>query len=913
MRQAVHEVLDFWLDMGVDGLRLDAVPYLYEREGTMCENLPETHEELKALRRHVDERYQDRMLLAEANQWPEDAIAYFGDGDECHMAFHFPLMPRLFMAIRQENRFPIIDILEQTPPIPDGCQWALFLRNHDELTLEMVTDEERDYMYRTYAQDRQARLNLGIRRRLAPLLGNSRRQIELMNALLLSLPGTPIVYYGDEIGMGDNIYLGDRNGVRTPMQWSSDRNAGFSEANPQQLYLPTIVDPEYHFETVNVDAQHRNPNSLLWWMRRILALRKQHRVFGWGEIQFLHPDNPRVLAFLRRFESEAVLVVANLSRYNQFVELDLSAFAEAQPVDLFGRTPFPVIGELPYFLTLAPHAFFWFELSPPAEHLASPATQIPDTAITLLGGAESLFHDPTLGDLERIVGNYIGGQVWYQGRRKKMSQVEIVDWVPLSPTDFLAIVTVGFLDGEPETYLVPIGIVEGEDALQTVEGWGGSVLCHALVDGRPAVLADVTRTPHFVRGMLAALEEGAGLTGNRGRIAVSTTEEFDAIDFEELRAIDDIEGHTSILVDDRMVLKLFRRIDDGPNPDLELRRFLTERTGFTNFAPVQGWFEYQGGERAVLAILQDFVAHEREARESFLSSLDNLFDHALSTDQAAPVPEAPPLRLVESAPPDEVADLLATDLQGASRLGELTARLHLALASDREDPELRPVRFSSLYQRSLYQSLRTTIRQVLLGARRTADYLPEPLAGPVRSAADLEARLLERLSWLLRTRVDAGLIRIHGDLRLDEVLDTGRDYVFHDFAGDTTRPLSERRLKRSPLRDIADLVRSLHYVAQASLRRQVDRGAVTSERLPSLEPWAQAWYRWVTSALLRSYFEVMGESRLLPADREIARSLLEVYVIERAARELDWELHNRPEWVTIPIAGLQEALEPGLI
>ena len=345
VRQAVFDVVDFWFDMGVDGFRLDAIPYLFEREDTNCENLPETHAFLKELRAHVDSKYPGRMLLAEANQWPEDAIAYFGNGDECNMAFHFPVMPRLFMATRMEDRYPIIDILRQTPPIPENCQWALFLRNHDELTLEMVTDEERDYMYRVYAEDRQMRINLGIRRRLAPLLGNDRRKIELLNALLFSLPGTPVIYYGDEIGMGDNIYLGDRNGVRTPMQWTADRNAGFSQANPQRLYLPITSEAEYHYETINVEAQQDNPNSLLWWMKRIIQVRKQSRAFSRGSLEFLNPDNRKMLAFYRRFDDQTVLVVANLSRFPQYAELDLSAVKGMTPVEMFGGVDFPVVGE----------------------------------------------------------------------------------------------------------------------------------------------------------------------------------------------------------------------------------------------------------------------------------------------------------------------------------------------------------------------------------------------------------------------------------------------------------------------------------------------------------------------------------------------------------------------------------------
>ncbi len=338
--------------MGVDGLRLDAVPYLYEREGTSCENLRETHEYLVKLRAHVDANFQGRMLLAEANQWPEDAVAYFGKGDASHMNFHFPLMPRMFMSLQMEDRFPIIDILDQTPAIPENCQWAMFLRNHDELTLEMVTDEERDYMYRVYANDPLARINLGIRRRLAPLLANSRRKIELLNILLFSMPGTPVLYYGDEIGMGDNFYLGDRNGVRTPMQWSPDRNAGFSKANPQQLYLPITIDPEYHYEAINVENQQKNLSSLLWWMRRVIAMRKNFKAFSRGSLEFLHPENPKVLAFLRRHEDETILVVVNLSRFSQAAEIDLSRFAGCSLMEVFSQNYFPAIKESPYLITL---------------------------------------------------------------------------------------------------------------------------------------------------------------------------------------------------------------------------------------------------------------------------------------------------------------------------------------------------------------------------------------------------------------------------------------------------------------------------------------------------------------------------------------------------------------------------------
>ncbi|ACZ41252.1 trehalose synthase [Thermobaculum terrenum ATCC BAA-798] len=364
VQQEILDIVGYWLDMGVDGLRLDAVPYLYEREGTNCENLPETHEFLKKLRKFVDDNWPNRMLLAEANQWPEDVVAYFGNGDECHMAYHFPIMPRMYMALRREDRHPITEILRRTPPIPETCQWALFLRNHDELTLEMVTDEERDYMYHEYAKDPRMRLNLGIRRRLAPLLDNSERRIQLMHLLLFTLPGTPIIYYGDEIGMGDNVYLGDRDGVRTPMQWSGDRNAGFSRANPQALYLPPIRDPVFTYEAVNVEAQEQVPTSLLNWMKRTIQIRKKYPVFGRGSIRFLQPSNRAVLAYIRQYQDTTILCACNLSRFCQAAELDLSDFKGLYPVELYGKTVFPQIGELPYLLTFGPHVFYWFELKP---------------------------------------------------------------------------------------------------------------------------------------------------------------------------------------------------------------------------------------------------------------------------------------------------------------------------------------------------------------------------------------------------------------------------------------------------------------------------------------------------------------------------------------------------------------------
>ena len=467
VREAMFAAMDFWLEMGVDGLRLDAVPYLIEREGTNCENLPETHEMLRELRAHVDKRYSSRMLLAEANQWPEDSVAYFGQGDECHMAFHFPVMPRLFMGLRMEDRYPIIDILRLTPQIPENCQWAMFLRNHDELTLEMVTDEERDYMYRSYAHDRQMRINLGIRRRLAPLLENDRRKIELMNALLFSLPGTPVIYYGDEIGMGDNVYLGDRNGVRTPMQWSADRNAGFSKANPQKLYLPVNIDPEYHYEAVNVEAQQNNPHSLLWWMKRMIAQRKQFESFGRGGLEFLHPVNRKVLAFVRQYQDERVLVVANLSRFAQGVELDLSKHQNMVPVEMFGRNRFPAITDHPYFMSLGPYGYHWFHLQAQevGHDLMTSTAGAGDLPVLIAESEADVFSYGSNTGVVKLLPKLLKTRPWFLGRTRNIRDVTLNDIVHLPGSSaHLLFADVEYTDSDPDMYLLALSMAASEKA-----------------------------------------------------------------------------------------------------------------------------------------------------------------------------------------------------------------------------------------------------------------------------------------------------------------------------------------------------------------------------------------------------------------------------------------------------------------
>ncbi len=907
VREGIHQALDFWLDIGVDGLRLDAIPYLYEREGTNGENLPETHEELKLLRRHVDERYPNRMFLAEANQWPEDTVAYFGDGDECHMAFHFPLMPRLFMSIQTENRFPIIDILDQTPPIPDVAQWAIFLRNHDELTLEMVTEEERDFMYRVYAADRRARLNLGIRRRLAPLLGNDRRKIELMNVLLYSLPGTPVMYYGDEIGMGDNIFLGDRNGVRTPMQWTSARNAGFSDANPQELYFPVIIDPEYHYENVNVDRQQANPNSLLWWTKRMLALRKRHPVFGRGRIEFLHPDNPRVLAFLRCDPDETVLVVANLSRHSQAVSIDLAAHVGSRVVELFGRTEFPQVADPPYTLSLGPYAFFWLELAAPVTETPSPAPS--DLPEVVIDGAmtDLLGYDTTLSwTLQR----HVAARSWYYDRFQPILGTEVSAVAQFGGDDdgwLLATVRLDYPEGEPATYVVPM--VALWDVMPGAHDFPEHAAIARLRRGeQTGLLVDASWHAPAQADLLALLTgalgaEGTGVVARPGGSGVEVRPS-DAAD-------DSSEGHTLLLYDQELVLKLVRRLEPGINPDLEVRQFLTAHTPFVGLSPVVASLALTGRDgEMVLAILEPFIPNEGTAWGHVTDALRRFFEAVAMLPAAEReelvLPSDPLVKLAEATPSHPLASLIATDVAAAELLGSRTADLHLALASSLEDPAFRPEPFTTLYQRSLYQSLRSDVRQRL----RTA--LRRDLSDDVRSAikalvAD-EPALLACLQRVIDVKMTGVRIRCHGDYRLDEILFTGTDYVAFDFAGDATRPFSERRIKASPARDLAEMLRSYDYATRVALQAEVDAGVVSEEAVASVEVWGRAWYGWVGAAFLRGYL-AGGGGRLLPESPANLQSLLDAYTLEKASRELLWEIDHRPDWVGIPLAAIAATIE----
>ena len=932
---AVIDVMKFWLDLGVDALRLDAVPYLCVRDGTNNENLPETHAVLKRMRHELDAAYKNRMLLAEANQWPADVRAYFGDGDECHMAFHFPLMPRMFMAIRQEDRHAITEILNQTPDIPDTCQWALFLRNHDELTLEMVTDEERDYMYQVYAADPQMRLNLGIRRRLAPLMENSRRRIELMNSLLFSMPGTPIIYYGDEIGMGDNIYLGDRNGVRTPMQWSPDRNAGFSRADPARLYAPPIQDAVYGYQSINVEAQERYPFSPLNWMKRLVAARAQHRVFGRGTLEFVSCPNRKVLAYLRRDDRETILVVSNLSRTVQPASLDLRAFAGLTPVEMGGLTEFPRIGDGPYFLTLGAYASYWFALQPAPVQIAARVTTPPDPNAATLDALPSLIAGP---DWTNILDNatrtvlerhalvpFLQRQRWFAPDGRTLRHARFTDWTLIrrSPDPaFFTIASVEYTDGWIESYAVPLALVSGDAASRALQS-ASTVLAH-ITGARKGVIVDGVEDDDVCGRLLAwALDDREEAT-RRGSIrgsrqAVDSRQSQSTVDGRQsqsspqpsapaqewTRPVGD-QNNSLAIADGQFVIKIFRRVEPGTNPELEIGRALASQT-VARVPSLVGAIEYlrPSLEPGTLAVVQRAIANQGSGWSYTIEDIRRFFERVAARSMRSDGQERLDGRHGQEGeqPSEFFTALEAWYLASAATLGRRTAELHAALASvDGEAFEPEPLDASHLH--ALADDMRgyaNASLNRLAEAEATLDGTLRPLATFVLDARNT---LLDRIASV-RTLSDAGVrMRIHGDYHLGQVLRTEEDFAILDFEGDVSRSIAERRAKQSPLVDVASMLRSFSYAAYAALFAFTLHAP---HDFDPLEPWAETWQHWITRAFLRSYREALEPSPLLPSAAAM-ESLLGSFTIEKALHELRYELMNRREWVRIPLMGIRKLI-----
>ncbi|MDG3003571.1 maltose alpha-D-glucosyltransferase [Paludisphaera mucosa] len=933
--EAVFPLLDFWFNMGVDGLRLDAIPYLYERPGTNCENLPETHAFLKVLRKRLDEKFPSppRMFLAEANQWPEDAVAYFGDGDECHMAFHFPVMPRLYMALHQEDRYPILDILSQTPAIPENSQWCMFLRNHDELTLEMVTDEERDSMYRAYAHDPEARINLGIRHRLAPLLYNDRRRIELMTGLLFSLPGTPVLYYGDEIGMGDNIYLGDRNGVRTPMQWSPDRNAGFSTCNPQKLYFPVIIDPEYHYEAVNVESQQENPSSLLWWVKRLIALRKQHRAFGRGTIDFLRPENARILAFVRRFDGESILVVANLSRFMQYVDLDLREYQGYALEELSGHTLMPVVEDRPYPLTLSAYGFYWFLLKPtdagsnaidgePLRIADLPVVTVTHDWRTELARVDSERLDPLLpGFLERRRPTGVPRVVGVDVTRSFADPMGSgdVQWL---------VVRADLQTGDAEANILPLMLIPEEDVGKLLDAGAATFLARA-VGKQQGVLCDALASPTCGGELVRAIQMGMSAPLADGELAAVALKGLAELDLGEAPLVPtqinrSERFNTTLVFDERLTLKTFRCVEAEVNPDFEMRSFVSARQDSLIVAPVLGYLEYRRvhGAPVTVAVLNQYIPNQGTAWVLTLNQLSQYYERVAAGVHRRAVVEVPPPETTSDQNSPEASGeetTFETMLAGfdvhARKLGVQTARLHRTLASDRITVEFRPEPFGRLYQRSLYQSMRNLTHQVFTRLSAVLAKLPEPTKADAERLLGLREPLLARFQHVSSRNYGGSRIRIHGDFELDQVLYTGSEFVVYDFEGDADDSSGERRVKRSPLRDVASMIRSFDYAAYGVLFDLEDKqtrppGMVREEDRAALEPWARRWQERVSQQFVDAYLEAVDVPGLLPEGREDVKSLLDVFLLERVLDDVGRDLARRPEWVGIPIRALLRGLEP---
>ena len=908
--KAIFRIMRFWLDMGVDGFRLDAIPYLCERHGTNNENLPETHAVIKQIRASLDAHYRNRVLLAEANQWPEDVREYFGAADECHMAYHFPLMPRIYMAIAQEDRYPVVEIMQQTPDIPASCQWAIFLRNHDELTLEMVTSRERDYMYRMYAAEPRARINLGIRRRLAPLMENDRDRIKLMNSLLLSMPGSPIIYYGDEIGMGDNIYLGDRNGVRTPMQWSPDRNAGFSRADPQRIYLPPIMDPIYGYQAINVEAQTRDPSSLLNWMRKILAVRKTSRVFGRGRLTFLRPGNRKVLAYLREFEDDAVLCVANLSRSAQPVELELARYKGRVPVEMLGRTPFPPIGELPYLLTLPAYGFYWFRLTAdapvPSWHSERFAPEdVP--MLVLFDGWASFFSDRVVpwriamaeklrADFETaVLPRYLHAQRWYAAKGEPLDRAPLQDTARWEHGDASWLVTL--VEAKEARYFMPLTLGwEDETDDERLRLLQPATIARVRQQAAVGVLADAFADERFIRAVLTAIAANEAVpTDGGGQLRFVATRAFGELAGPDVHRLavnrpQAQSSNTVVTLGDRLLFKGYRRLRRGVNPEVELGRHLTETVRFDHAVPLAGTVEYVAADGAVmtLALLQAYVRNQGDGWSYTLAYLTRSLDEA-------------------DAPGAEVAD----DRYGAytalmETLGTRTAELHAALARETGDAAFDPEPASAEDFRTWRERVMREAGATLDELARRASEFPAAVRAQAEAVAHHRERLMTRITALALPQQRMLKTRHHGDYHLGQVLLARNDFIIIDFEGEPGRPLAERKQKASPLRDVAGMLRSFSYARAAAVQR-LSATAAERERHETL---AATWERQAREAFLRAYVAHAQRVGLLASLADVA-DLLQLFELEKALYEVRYEMNNRPDWLPVPLAGVARLLAPG--
>lgn len=908
VQDEVFKIIDYWCRLGVDGFRLDAVPYLFEREGTNGENLPETHEFLKKLRRYVDEKHPGTVFLAEANMWPEDAAAYFGNGDECQMNYHFPVMPRIFMALQMEGRYPITDIFDQTPEIPETCQWAIFLRNHDELTLEMVTDEERDYMYKVYAKDPKAKINLGIRHRLAPLMENNRRKIELLNCLLFSLRGTPVIYYGDEIGMGDNVYLGDRNGVRTPMQWSPDRNAGFSQCNPQKLYLPVILDPEYHFEAVNVETQYRNPSSLLWFMKRMISMRKKYGSFSRGDMKFINIDNPKVLAFTRTYEDEIILVIVNLSRYSQAAELDLSEYKGYYPLEIFSKNRFPPIREDSlYFFTLDSYSYHWFllqKLHPEVDESSSlPALRV-DTW-------KDVVSNDVLEELSNnVLPDYLVKASWFDEKFRNVQRVAVTRYAALPVQGysmFSLLVEISFKNDLPELYHLPVAVLQATEAKKMMETDPQAPLCILQTRDEEAYLCDAIYVNAYRQFIFSRMASGQDIQFRKDEIWFSESKRLKkhlaAHPESKSKIISEQNSHTSITYDNAFFLKLYRKVDLHTNPDLEITKYFSTQGKFKKFPLYLGSCEWKISDTPVsLGMMQVMVENHGDGRSYMLDRIDDFAEKVLTSEKDHPAGLEPEGSLLEPLEyenlPHHLQGLLDAQVAEAARLlGVCTGEMHLELASEDMNKDFTPENFSLHYQRSLYSGFQSLVREAFSGQSANLQRLPEEVRKETEEVFDRKDKVLKMLKRIYSKKFNVTKIRIHGNFYLEQVLYTGKDVSVIHFGGNAERTFSERRIKRSPLRDVVGIVRSFHYVAHEYMLSD----HVRKEDIPRLEPYMRLWVHHVCRFFMHAYLQTVEGSSFIPKEKNDLEVLFQIYLLEKALISLQYELKMRPEWAIVPV------------
>jgi maltose alpha-D-glucosyltransferase/alpha-amylase len=783
----------------------------------------------------------------------------------------------------------------------------------------MVTEEERDYMVRAYAGDPQARVNLGIRRRLAPLLDNNRKRIELMNALLFSLPGTPVIYYGDEIAMGDNVYLGDRNGVRTPMQWSPDRNAGFSRANPQKLILPPIVDPEYHYEAINVETQQGNPSSLLWWTKRMIGLRKQHLAFGRGSFQPVASPNRRILAFIRRYREEVVLVVANLSRFSQYVELDLGEFKGHSPVELFGRVAFPPIGDRKYLLTLGPHSFYWLLLERPKDGAVVERDEVGPPELEVENSWEELLRPRarTGSPLDKILGDYLIGRRWFRGKARQLKSARSVEAIPLGPKAggaHLVLVEATYAEGDPETYVLPLTLAVGEGG----SGALASVRCRGS-ERAPGALVDASDDPRVAQVLLEVAIRQKRLGGKNSELRGVSSKLLRKLregGIPQPRALGCEQSNTSIVYGTQLIAKLFRRVEEGESVELEALRHIAD---YVDAAEVKvpalaGAIELWRGRKNVstLMIIQSFVPNRGDAWAYTTDEVQRFFERVLT--QAPGSPPALPggvLELVGRKPPAVVNELVGAYFGVARLLGRRTAEMHAALASGPRGAAFAREKWSPLAQRSFYQSVRNLASRSLSMLRSQKDKLGPKAAEAARELLLREREINARLRAVVERPLEEQRIRCHGDYHLGQVLYTGDDFWIIDFEGEPARSLVERRRKRSPLADVAGMLRSFHYAVSGQLTTDMPDSHVRPQDVPVLEPWAAVWYAWVGAAFLETYLGTVAPGKLLPDDRTAVALVLDVHLLEKGLYEIGYELNNRPDWVGIPLRGVLDVLGGG--